>query len=67
MASVDGRKNKHMDGNSSGCVHAGDDITMPGMTEDLNNMMEALEDRKVTYPITRGNLQATARRVIKSD
>lgn len=65
MANVDGRKNKHIAGIPAGCIHAGNDITMPGMAGDLNNIMEALEDRNVTYPITRGDLQATARRVVE--
>lgn len=42
MANVDERKNKHIAEIFSNSIPVGNDITMPVMMEDLNNMTEAI-------------------------
>ena len=55
-------------GNSfaSGCVKAGNDLTMPGSERDVNDILNALGKApgEVPYPLTLGELQAAARRIL---
>ena len=64
MSQADGRKNKHEAGLASGCIHAGNDITMPGMQADFDEIMSAVDNENAKYPITRAELQVTAKRVL---
>ncbi len=66
MSQADARKNKHEAGLASGCIHAGNDITMPGMQADFDDIMGALENKAAKYPITRAELQVTAKRVLNT-
>ncbi len=56
-------------GNSyaSGCVKAGNDLTMPGSENDVNDILNALDKKagEVPYPLTLGELQACAKRILK--
>ncbi len=61
-----GRTDKYPAGSASGCIHAGNDITMPGMKADFDDMMNALENKDAKYPITRAELQVTAKRVLNT-
>lgn len=65
MTSASQRKNKHPAGSPAGCIHAGNDIVMPGMQADLDDMMDALSDENHVYPITKAKLQVTAKRVLE--
>lgn len=65
MTSVNQRENKHPAGSPAGCIHAGNDIVMPGMQADLDDMMDALSNENHVYPITKAELQITARRVLE--
>lgn len=66
MSQAAGRVDKHAAGTASGCVHAGNDLTMPGMQADFDDMMNALEKKEARYPITRAELQVSAKRVLNT-
>ena len=66
ISQADGRKNKHDAGLASGCIHAGNDITMPGMQADFDDIMSAVNNENAKYPITRAELQVTAKRVLQT-
>lgn len=66
MAQADERCNKHPAGMASGCIYAGNDLTMPGMSADYEDMMNALNNKDAKYPITRAELQQTAKRVLNT-
>lgn len=66
MSQVSGRCNKHPMGFASGCIRAGNDLTMPGMKADFDDMMNALDNKAAKYPITRSELQVTAKRVLNT-
>jgi beta-glucosidase len=59
---------KHKYGNSfaSGCIKAGNDLTMPGSENDVNDILNALGKKpgEVPYPLTLGELQAAAGRML---
>lgn len=63
MASA--RKNKHECSWASGCIYAGNDLIMPGMKENYEDIMSAIENMEARYPITKAELQTTAKRVLK--
>ncbi len=66
MTSASQRENKHPTGSPAGCIHAGNDIVMPGMQADLDDMMDALSNEEHVYPITKAELQVTAKRVLET-
>ncbi len=51
---------------ASGCVFAGNDLTMPGSPEDIEDIVNAVgkAEGEVLYPLTLGRLQACAKRMI---
>lgn len=59
---------KYKYGNSfaSGCIKAGNDLTMPGSDDDVNDILNALGKKpgEVPYPLTLGELQAAAKRIL---
>lgn len=65
MDQTNPRKNKHVPGCASGCIYAGNDIVMPGIQDEFNDIQHALIDKNVTYPINLAMLQQTAKRVLK--
>lgn len=66
MTSASQRENKHPASSPAGCVHAGNDIVMPGMQADLDDIMDALSNEEHIYPITKAELQVTAKRVLET-
>lgn len=66
MIAASERKNKHTTAIPSGCVRAGNDLTMPGMTVDKQQMLGALQGTNVEYPITKAELQMNAKRVLET-
>ena len=66
MTSASQRENKQPAGSPAGCVHAGNDIVMPGMQADLDDIMDALSNEEHIYPITKAELQVTAKRVLET-
>lgn len=66
MTSASQRENKHPSGSPAGCIHAGNDIIMPGMQADLDDIMDALSNEEHVYPITKAELQITAKRVLET-
>nr|AFN84547.1 beta-glucosidase-related glycosidase [uncultured bacterium scaffold00090] len=64
MTDASQRKNKHPAGSPAGCIHAGNDLIMPGMQADLEDIMDALSNGNHVYPITKAELQITAKRVL---
>lgn len=65
IAAAGGRENKHPAGLESGCIHAGNDLVMPGMEADFEEMLSAVDNPEAKYPITRAELQVTAKRVLE--
>ena len=57
---------KYGDSFASGCVKAGNDLTMPGSDNDVNDILNALGKRQgeVPYPLSIGELQAAAKRIL---
>ena len=51
---------------ASGCVKAGNDLTMPGSDDDIHDILNALGKKpgEVPYPLTLGELQAAAKRML---
>lgn len=66
MLGVSKGESKHPAGSSAGCIHAGNDLVMPGMQADLDDMMDALSNPEHVYPITKAQLQVTAMRVLET-
>lgn len=66
MTQADERCNKHPAGMASGCIYAGNDLTMPGMSADYEDMMSAMNNKDAKYTITRAELQQTAKRVLNT-
>lgn len=66
MTGVSQRENRHPAGSPAGCIHAGNDIVMPGMQADLDDIMDALYGKEHIYPITKAELQVTAKRVLET-
>lgn len=60
------RQNKYPAGSPAGCIHAGNDIVMPGMQADLDNIIDALSNKDHAHPITKAELQVSAVRVLKT-
>lgn len=65
IAAAGGRENIHPAGLASGCIHAGNDLVMPGMAADFEEMLSAVDNPETKYPITRAELQVTAKRVLE--
>ena len=69
-SAITGREDPHKFryGNSfaSGCVKAGNDLTMPGSEADVNDILNALGKKagEVPYPLTLGELQAASKRML---
>lgn len=66
MTSASQRENRHPTGSPAGCIHAGNDIVMPGMQADLDDIMDALSGKEHIYPVTKAELQVTAKRVLET-
>ncbi len=49
---------------ASGCVKAGNDVTMPGEDADVEDILAALHDPSAQYPLTRAELQSAALHVL---
>ena len=64
MARGSSRPNKNPAGSASGCIHAGNDLTMPGIPPEFEEIEKALKGEG-RYPITKAELQLTAKRVLK--
>ena len=60
-----GRENKYLAASAAGCVKAGNDLTMPGVPSDFEDIRNALSDKTHSYAITRADLQRSAGRVLK--
>ncbi|WP_455616952.1 glycoside hydrolase family 3 N-terminal domain-containing protein [Eisenbergiella sp.] len=65
MTNSEVQQNKYKVGIPAGCIKAGNDLIMPGMLDDIKNVLESLENKEVAYPVTKANLQVTARRVLQ--
>ncbi len=61
-----GRVFKYPCSNSAGCVWAGNDLTMPGSQNDVDEIVKSVGASKdeVEYPLTLGDLQACAKRIL---
>ncbi|MBE6018558.1 MAG: hypothetical protein E7233_13310 [Lachnospiraceae bacterium] len=59
-------KFKYGDSFASGCVKAGNDLTMPGSEQDVEDILGALgkAEGEVPYPLTLGELQSCAKRIL---
>ncbi len=54
--------------NAAGCIRAGNDLVMPGSQADVDEIVRSVdaEAGNVPYPITLGDLQACAKRMLSS-
>lgn len=61
-----GKQYKYGHSNAAGCVWAGNDLNMPGSKEDVEEIMRSVgaKEGKVSYPLTKADLQACAKRVL---
>ncbi|MDC7125583.1 MAG: glycoside hydrolase family 3 N-terminal domain-containing protein [Spirochaetales bacterium] len=50
---------------AAGNIKAGNDVTMPGMTSDKEDIMAAIDNPEHNYPLSRADLQLAAKRVIQ--
>lgn len=57
--------NKYANASAAGCVKAGNNLIMPGMSTDIADIKEALEDEQHPYAITRDDLINCAIPVLK--
>lgn len=57
-------KGKHPYASAAGCVKAGNDIVMPGMPSDKEDIERALSDMDHPYALNRAELQACVKRVL---
>ncbi len=53
---------------AAGCIAAGNDLTMPGSQEDLDEILRSVNAApgQVPYPLTRAQLQACTKRILNS-
>lgn len=51
---------------AAGCIKAGNDLVMPGSQKDVDVIIDAVRnpDKEAEYPLTKGELQACAKRVL---
>lgn len=59
------RDNKYETGSAAGCVKAGNNITMPGGSSDLADILDALTNKEHAYALTKAELQQNAMTVLK--
>ena len=66
LGDIETQKYKYGTSFASGCVKAGNDLTMPGSEADVSDILNALGKKPgdVPYPLTLGELQAAARRIL---
>ena len=51
---------------ASGTIRAGNDLMMPGSPADQNDLLTALRDPAVRYPLTRANLERCGARIVET-
>lgn len=63
-----GKKKKYGLSSAAGCIKAGNDLVMPGSKEDVEEIIRAVEEPEshAEYPLTKGELQACAKRVLQT-
>ena len=60
-------KTKYGFSSAAGCIKAGNDLIMPGSQKDVDDIVHAVEaDEAMEYPLTKGELQACAKRVLET-
>ena len=59
-------KTKYGFSSAAGCIKAGNDLIMPGSQMDLDEIINAVEAEDIDYPLTKGELQACAKRVLET-
>ena len=64
MVEVSERKNKHDVAVPSGCIKAGNDLIMPGTVMEKNQILNALNEEKGCYSLSKAELQIAAKRVL---
>lgn len=57
--------NVHSCASAAGCVKAGNDVIMPGMPSDKEDILKALQDASHPYALSRAELQTSAKRVLE--
>lgn len=61
-----GKTFKYGCSSAAGCIKAGNDLTMPGSQQDVDTIIQSVDaaEGTVEYPLTRGDLQACAKRIL---
>ena len=57
--------NVHSCASAAGCVKAGNDVIMPGMPSDKEDILKALQDASHPYALSRAELQTSVKRVLE--
>ena len=60
-----GAAQKYPKASASGCIKAGNDMVMPGVQCDFDDLMRALQDENHPDHLTRAHLQQDAKRVLR--
>jgi len=56
---------KYKCASAAGNVKAGNDLTMPGSKEDLEDILSAIDNSGHKYPLSRAELQFAAKNILK--
>ncbi len=56
---------KYPAGSAAGCIYAGNDLIMPAMLTDKEDILNSIDNSEAKYPIKRVQLQMTAKRILK--
>ncbi len=61
-----GKQFRYGHSNAAGCVWAGNDLNMPGSKEDVDEILRSVDAKEgeVSYPLTKADLAACAKRVL---
>lgn len=57
-------KQKYGRSSAAGCIKAGNDLTMPGKQEDIDEIIQSVKGNECEYPVLLSELQSCAKRVL---
>lgn len=66
MVRTNVRPNKHKGGSASGCIYAGNDLIMPGIKDEYEDILRAYENKTAPYPVSLFQLQTCGKRILET-
>lgn len=57
---------KYPTGSAAGCIYAGNDLIMPAMLTDKEDILNSIDNNEAEYPLKRAQLQVIAKRILKT-